>query len=569
MDDFVRVSVCTVETFFGQTCGFHLPWFQRAYAWREDNVSRFFCDIVAAMDSPKPRYSLGHVHVAGPRSSKSLAIIDGHQRAITLTMLFAILRDATAADETLPETERQPVLGRLAPLLWIEAEADTETGTERDTLRWRLHAQPQISGFFEQYVQLPGATLLEPPGNLANLTQTERNLIANRDKLQSLLSAENFSSARRSRLAEFLLTGCHLIVVNVDDEDEAWSMLGIEQSTRLPHDNSELAKIALIYAMPPKEQEPAGRIWETAQEQIGTARMTELMAHLRSAKLDKRSTKPVEADLQQSYALNRNGLAFMTNVVQPNVDALRRIDARQVGTGLLAGAIGRHLEVLSWLDHRHWVSPAMVWLTTKSDQHPETEQFFARLDRLAWLLRLAGTDPNEQESRFIRLTTAVRRDTAIAGWPELSVSSAIVDAALKILRSRTFYYKHMCNRVLRRLCFQLGHDPGPIDGVKVSIEHVLPRNPPPARKWAEDFATEAIVDAFADRLGNLALLTGPQNRKADTNDWPIKREILKVSGFALSIEAISHAKWTSKTIETRTEKLIKQLFSEWELPVKK
>lgn len=571
MDDFVRVSVWTVETFFGQTCAFHLPWFQRAYAWREDNVSRFFCDIVAAMDSPKPRYSLGHVHVAGPRSSKSLAIIDGHQRAITLTMLFAILRDAAATDEALPEEERRGVPGRLNALLQIEAPAapETETGAGNAAAHWRLQAQPQISEFFEYYVQTPGATLRKQPGNLASLTQTERNLIANRDKLQSLLLAEDFSAVRRSQLAEFLLTGCHLIVVNVDDEDEAWSMLGIEQSTRLPHDNSELAKIALIYAMPPVEQEPAGRIWEIAQAQIGTARMTELMSHLRTAKLDKRSTKPVEADLQQLYSLDRHGFAFMTNVVQPNVDALRRIDARQVGTGLLAGAIGRHLEVLSWLDHRHWVSPALVWLTTKGDQHPETEQFFARLDRLAWMLRLAGTDPNEQENRFMRLTAAVRRDTAIAGWPELSISPATIDAALKILRSRTFYYKHMCNRVLRRLCFQIGHDPGPIDGVKVSIEHVLPRNPPPSRKWAVDFATVAIVDAFADRLGNLALLTGTQNRKADTNDWPVKREILQVSGFALSIEAISHAKWTSKTIETRSEKLIKQLFAVWELPVGK
>ncbi len=565
MDGFVRVSVCTVETLFGQKNTLHLPWFQRAYAWREDNVLRFLSDILGAMDSPKPRYSLGHIHLAGPQGATTLAIIDGHQRAITLAMLFAILRDVTATDNTLTNDERRRLRRRLDGVLRVDGDASIGA-TSEVVSRWRLQTQPQMAGFFERYVQMPGATMHQPPDNLGSLTQIERNLIANRDKLQTLIAAEDFSS-RRLALTEFLLTGCHVIVVNVDDEDEAWSMLGIEQSTRLPHDNSELAKIALIYAMPIVEQEPAGRIWEVAQDQVGRERMSELMSHLRTAKLEKRSTKPLEAELQQLYALNHDGLGFMTNVLQPSVEALRRIDARQIGTGSLAGAIGRHLEVLNWLDHRHWVAPALVWLTTKGDQHPETELFFARLDRLGWMLRLAGTDPNEQENRFMRLTSAVRRNSSVTNWPELSISSATLDAALKILRSRTFYYKHMCNRVLRRLCFQLGQDPGLIDGAKVSIEHILPRNPPVDRKWTNDFATVAVVDAFTDRLGNLALLTGLQNRRADTNDWPVKRELLKVSGFGLSIEAVAHAKWTPKTIEARTEKLIKALFAEWGLPI--
>ncbi len=567
MEDFVRVSVCTVESFFSQKCTLRLPWFQRAYAWREDNVLRFVSDIMEAMDSAKPRYSLGHIYLAGAQDADEMSIIDGHQRAITLAMLFALLRDIAAADESLAPADRLGIQIRLDRLVRSDNEAAAPQSTGPARPRWRLQTQPQLSAFFELYVQMPGSTRVEPPGNLGKLSQTERNLIANRDKLRSLLGPDAMSSEKRARLCEFLLTGCHVIVVGVDDEDEAWSMLGTEQSTRLPHDSSELAKIALIYAMPSDEQKTAGHMWEAAQEQVGCERMTELMAHLRTAKLEKRSTKPVEADLQQLYALNRGGIDFMSSVLTPNVKALRQIDNRQVGTGSLAGSIGRHIEVLDWLDHRHWVAPALVWLTSKGDQHPETEVFFAALDRLAWMLRLAGTDPNEQENRFMSLTGAVRRKTPVATWPELAISPVTIAASLTILRSKTFYFKHQCARTLRRLCFQLGHDPGPIDGLKVSIEHILPRNPPKDRKWAADFATEAAVDAWTDRLGNLALLTGPQNRKADTNDWPIKREILKASGFALSIDAATNSKWAAKTIEARTEKLIKLIFSEWDLPV--
>ena len=96
----------------------------------------------------------------------------------------------------------------------------------------------------------------------------------------------------------------------------------------------------------------------------------------------------------------------------------------------------------------------------------------------------------------------------------------------------------------------------------------MPRNPPKERSWNLEFKSEEAVLAFTDRLGNLALLTGTQNRKADTNDWPTKRKILKASGFKLSLEAAENATWTAKIIDARTEKMIRLLFAQWDLPIK-
>ena len=564
MDDFLRATVLTVEAFFGQRRKLRLPWFQRAYAWREDHVLRLLTDVLAAMDGPKQRYSLGTIHLAGPIGANSMAIVDGHQRTITLEMLFAILRDVTTADVAMPEDDRRGLAHRLQLLI----EDKTDGAAALPEHQWRLETQPQISTFFERFVQLPDATLNEPPSNLGKLTPIERNLIANREALLSRLAVDVMPSQTRRRLIAFLLERCHLVTIEVDNEDEAWSMLDIEQVTRLPHDTSELSKIALIYTMPSTDQEAAGRIWEQAQAQIGSERMSEVITHIRTAKLEKRSNKPVESDLQRLFALDRDGLDFMNKVVLPNVDALQKIDTKQLGTGTLANEISRHLNVLSWLDHRHWVAPALLWLTTKGDQHPVTEQFFFQLERLAWMLRLAGTDPNEQENRFVRLTAAVNRQEPVNRWPEFKIAQPTIVTALNILRSRTFYYKHTCGRVLRRLSFVLGADPGPIDGAKVSIEHILPRNPPKERSWNLEFKSEEAVLAFTDRLGNLALLTGTQNRKADTNDWPTKRKILKASGFKLSLEAAENATWTAKIIDARTEKMIRLLFAQWDLPIK-
>jgi hypothetical protein len=257
----------------------------------------------------------------------------------------------------------------------------------------------------------------------------------------------------------------------------------------------------------------------------------------------------------------------METVLRPNAEALRQLDERQVGSGTLARVIIDHIDKLCWLDHRYWVAPALAWLTIRTDQHRQTEQFFAKLDRLSWMLRLAGTDPTEQESRFIKLTAAVRRDQPVMEWPEFEIGETTRTEAVATLRSRTFYYKHNCNRVLRRLCHQLGSDAGVIDGVSVSVEHILPRRPPPERQWLRDFGSIAGIAQHTDRLGNLALLTGPQNRKADTNDWHIKGPILKSSGFALSLDAATATQWNPRTIEARTERLIGLLLAPWGIAI--
>jgi hypothetical protein len=565
MSGFLRASVASVEALFLKNRTIELPWFQRAYAWPEGSVRRLISDVIGAMDGPKQRYSLGSIYLARTPDADRVALVDGHQRAITLAMLFAVLRDLAAVDETMPAEQRTEMRRRLQALLSASESGGQQPG-------WRLATKQQMSTFFVHFVLEPGATLNNPE-DLADLKPAERNLISNRDRMRDILGPARLQPARRAQFIEFLLTRCHFVIIEVDDEDEAWSMLGIEQTTRLPHDVSEQAKIAIIYSMRPEEQEEAAHIWEGVQAQLGNERLNELLGHLRTQRIEKRSTKPLEGELQQLYMLNSTGLDFMRTIFRSNADALRRIDQRQIGTGVLAGVIHRHIEVLSWLDHRQWVAPILAWLTTKGDLHRETEHFFARLDRLAWMPRLASTDPNEQENRFIELTGAVRRTTSIDEWPEFEVSDKTIGEALAILRSRTFYFKHMCKNVLRRLCYQMGSDPGYIDGEQVTVEHILPRKPPRDRQWLKDFGSFAEVKEHADRLGNLAILPGRLNREADTKDWSIKRPILhrcidsERRDFRLAAEAASYQHWAPEVITSRTEKFIAILFDHWQLTV--
>jgi hypothetical protein len=66
-------------------------------------------------------------------------------------------------------------------------------------------------------------------------------------------------------------------------------------------------------------------------------------------------------------------------------------------------------------------------------------------------------------------------------------------------------------------------------------------------------------------LGNITILTHPQNREADNNPYDAKRRILKNSGFALSKHAASEKTWNAQVIADRSDELFEMLVRCWRL----
>ncbi len=127
----LRVAYQTVEELFGTDYAFHLPWFQRAYAWGEEHAHRFLADVARAYLDGRPRYVLGDIILAQREGERRQTIVDGQQRCFTLTILFALLR-ARAPDPALAGR-----VGRLISVPWD----DDPLGP------YRLAPQPSIAAF--------------------------------------------------------------------------------------------------------------------------------------------------------------------------------------------------------------------------------------------------------------------------------------------------------------------------------------------------------------------------------------------------------------------------------------
>lgn len=68
---------------------FEVPWHQRYYDWKAEQVEELLSDLKDALDTGKTCYFLGSIMLVEPAGTKPWRINDGQQRLITLSLLIA------------------------------------------------------------------------------------------------------------------------------------------------------------------------------------------------------------------------------------------------------------------------------------------------------------------------------------------------------------------------------------------------------------------------------------------------------------------------------------------------
>ena len=572
----LSVEFLTVEELFGGSYTFDLPWFQRAYAWTEDLAQRLLRDICQAHIEGAQRYFIGHILLSRKPDKQRYELVDGQQRTVTLIILFTILRRKLAGS---PWAERLSQLIEVSdaippapPVTSASGSDDLATGPAADTesanhttTRFRLSPQPTIAKFFHDHVQSRDAA--PAPTDGFDLSEVESNILNNRDRLDEMLDDFRADGGNLASLAQFLLTRCLFVLelVETDDENEAWRMLQTEENTGLPFHNSARAKVTLVEVIAPAEREAACRVWEATQAKLGNDGMQQLLTHIRDLSRRRRSSQPVEKDILNDFALSTNGLAFMRDHLAPSADRLFTLRTHNVGVGERHAAISHYLRHIDWAGHVYWCPAGMRWLEIYGDDHRDAPEFFRLLARKVWMLRIAGADSVEHERRFISLASEILDGVTVHEMTELAAQPKWIKKVREGLLSRTFYDKRYSRPLLRYLSDIMGADSGEVDGQRITIEHVLPKNPGAQSHWLAEFGSPQKINEYAHRIGNMAFLSFSENQRIGNRDYTEKRAVLARSGFILSTDAAATDAWSAKHITKRSEALARVLFDHWQL----
>jgi hypothetical protein len=550
-----------IRKIFSNDFNFKVPLYQRPYSWTTEQAGELLDDLISfigpdtgvSIDDLSP-YFLGSIVLIKEESQPEAEVVDGQQRLTTLTILLSALR----------QTITTPAYaGGMTDYLYQEGKP-----LEGTPNRYRLKLRERDAEFFRTYVQDAGQIATLKKLNAGQLSDSQQNIRAN--AILFLEEMGKLPEAQRVRLAQFVVKNCLLVVVSTPDLDSAYRIFSILNDRGLDLSHSDILKSEVIGRIPAKEQEAFNDQWEDAEEELGRDAFSDLFAHTR---MIFRKAKAQETILKEfrEFVIKKvaDSKLLINEVLIPFADAFATIQTASYESTAGAEQVNQMLSWLGRIDNIDWIPPAILFFARNKSDAKALYRFFADLERLAAFLMVCRYGINERIERYGKLLEAIDANADLyANDSPLQLSDTECRQFLKDLNGDV--YRQVPKRrlyILLRLDSALSDGSATYDHAVISIEHVLPQNPPPASKWCEWFPTQDLRDRWLHRLGNLLLLNHKKNSSASNYEFEKKKTAYftkgGVSPFPLTTQAVGETEWTVAVVEARQKALLQGLKEVW------
>ena len=538
----VRLSLAEL---FSDSYMFTLPWYQRTYAWMEEHARCLLEDIHSASRSEDGWYPLGDIILSRRGDDARAAVIDGQQRLITLSILFAILRDRIEEEELAKDLHAR---------LWHSGRAPSR----------RINPKEFIDETLLHYVQEAGGTKKDPENIVYNkLTESERNIIENRNAIRDMLVSA--SQSELVELARFMLDNCYLVAQSVEEERIAIQMFVKAQDSGLRLAPTDMLKVSVLNHVPPELRDDLARVWDGCAARLGDDGLAALLRSLCDIRRETKRAGPVEVDLIRLYDIKSDAAGFITSTLQPMAELAIAIRDHKLGTDKTYDKINCRLSYLNLVKHDEWMAPVLHWLAANMQDVEATQDFLIRLERFAYVNMLNHVQKPKRMADYQLIIQGIDDGSVLQTTGPLTLYKSQITSAVRELRRSKFYTKRYKTQILLRVEGAVREDDRPRIVPRASIEHVFPRGARKKSVWKKVFSDENKAADYIHRLGNLTPLTEEENREAGVNDYDVKRKVFERSKFHLSRRSAGYEKWDYETIDERTETIIDMLLNSWEL----
>ena len=553
--------VCKI---FSNDFNFRIPLYQRPYSWTTEQAGELIDDLISfigsdasvGIDELSP-YFLGSIVLIKQENHPDAEVVDGQQRLTTLTILLSALRQAIST-----QTHSQEITS------FLYEKGSSLVGTPN---RYRLKLRERDEKFFCKFVQSENQIGTLPSLNAGQLPDAQKNIQANAILFLNRLAG--LSEEQRVRLAQFIIMNCFVVVVSTPDLDSAYRIFSILNDRGLDLSHSDILKSEVIGRIKPHEdQEPYNERWEDAEEELGRDAFSDLFGHTRTIF---RKTKAKETILKEfrEYVIKQVGDSrkLIDDVLIPFADAFTTIQTAGYESTAGAESVNEMLKWLGRIDNTDWIPPAILFMARNKSDANLLFRFFADLERLAAFLMTCRFGINERIERYGKVLDAIEQGTDLYHSDSpLQLSDAECQSFVKELNG-DIYLQIPKRRLflLLRLDSALSDGSASYDHSVISIEHVLPQNPPASSQWCEWFPTQELRDRWVHRLGNLLLLNHKKNSSASNYSFEKKKKAYftkgGVSPFPLTTQAVGKTEWTLDVVQKLQEKALLTLKAAWRI----
>ena len=548
---------------FSSDFEYHIPAYQRPYAWTEEETGTLFDDLndfYRSEDAAKDNYFLGSIVLIKDDIDRYADVIDGQQRLTTLSILFAVLADAFTTEEY--RSSCKSYLQEAGnPLAGIKAQP-------------RLFLREWDQDFFNKYIQnvrLKELVAIDPASlDTESKVHIQKNCRVLRDRFRDEFSSEEELLA----FSNFLLNRCFLVAVYTPNQESAFRVFSVMNSRGLDLLPTDIIKSETIGKLQVQDQADYTSTWEEMENLTGREGFNEVFTHTRTIFAKERPKKNLLDEFREYVLKTTQPKALIDNILKPYSEAYFQLRNCLFSSTQHADEINDMLYWLNKTNNYDWMPPAIKFFAEHQNDSTYILWFVEKLERLASFLLATAQDVNhrmdrykwvlvEMDSRPDHSLSAPLKNIELTEWEKQQFIMAL-DGEIYTMPSLRRNY------IIQRIDSFVSDGGATYNAKLFTIEHVLPQNPKEDSEWLRVWPDIQQRKYWLNRIANLVPLTRQKNSAAQNYDFQIKKEKYfqtkaGVASYALTTQVINYDQWTPEIVSKRQEELIRILKKKWAL----
>lgn len=546
---------------FSSDFEYHIPGYQRPYAWTEEETGVLFDDLYDFFQTESAdNYFLGSIVLIKKEINRHADVIDGQQRLTTLTILFSVLADAFHTQDYRNDCKK-----------YLQEKGNILEGIAAQP---RIFLRQQDQEFFSKYIQDIQLDVLEQmdPATLDTEAKChiQKNCLILREKFKEAFSDEE----ELLRFSQFLLTRCFLVVVSAPNQQSAFRVFSVMNSRGLDLLPTDIIKSVTIGKLSPEEQASYTEKWEALENLTGRDGFNEVFTHMRTIFAKERPRKNLLDELKEYVVARVSPKALIDAYLVPYTGAYVQLKNCAFSATQHAEEINELLYWLNKTNNYDWMPPAIKFLAEHPNDSVYVLWFIRKLERLASYLLVTAQDVNHRMDRYkwILVEMESRPDNSMEN-PLVNIEltewekAQFIEALNGEIYTMTAQHR---NYIIQRLDSFVS-DGGASYHTKIfTIEHVLPQNPAKDSEWMQLWQDAQERSFWLNRIANLVPLTRQRNSAAQNYDFATKK--IKyfqskngTSSYTLTTQVISYDTWTPEIVKKRQKDLMCVFEKQWEL----
>lgn len=551
---------------FSSDFEYHIPAYQRPYAWTVEETNTLFEDLYSFYTSEKEdeNYFLGSIVLIKSNNNRRADVIDGQQRLTTLTILFAVLAD------NLTDPKK-----KISCMKRLQEEGDELAGIASLP---RVFLRDWDQEFFNKYIQnvkITDLLKIDPADNTVLDTEAKKHIQEN-CKALFIKFKEAFQGDEDElvKFSSFLLNRCYLVVVSTPSQASAFRVFSVMNSRGLNLLPTDIIKSETIGKLPENLQKSYTDKWEELENLVGRDGFNEVFTHTRTIFTMEKAKKNLLDEFRAYVVPETTPRSLVDDYLEPYTLAYMKLKNCAYASTKNAEEINGYLYWLNKISYYDWMPSAILFMTMHPDDSDYLLWFIQRLERLTSYLQVTAQDVNHRIARYKFILAELKekpQSTLEDPIQNIELTEWEKEEFMKTLDSEIYTMPAARrNYIIQRLDSFVSDGGATYNSKLFTIEHVLPQTPSLGSEWLELWPDTRKRLYWLNRIANLVPLTRQRNSAAQNYEFKQKKEKYfttksGTSSYQLTTQVLSYSTWTPEIVEKRQTDILEVFAKNWNL----